>query len=97
MSRPGPKVLLEFVNDEMRAIQVCEADAIFAVFYKGAPIKVRTFMNIEVQYPGPKYAKASFPEAGHAFNLAEKLNKQFNTTEFSVVMLNSGRVVQENK
>jgi hypothetical protein len=79
----------------MRAVQVCEADAIFAVCYKGAPIKIRTFINIEIQYPGPKYAKTSFPEAGHAFNLCERLNQQFNTTEFSVVMLTTGRTIQE--
>lgn len=95
MSRPKPTILLESIDDDMRAIQVCQADAVFAVYYRGAPIKVRTFMNIEVEYPGPKYAKSSFPEAGHAFNLAEKLNKQFNTTEFTVVMLTTGRTIQE--
>lgn len=95
MSRPKPTILLESIDDEMRALQVCEADAVFAVCYKGAPIKIRTFINIEIQYPGPKYAKTSFPSAGHAFNLCDKLNQKFDTTDFTVVMLTTGRTIQE--
>jgi hypothetical protein len=96
MSRPGPKVILSAVDDDMRALQVCEADAVYAVCYKGRPIKVRTYQNIEIQIPGPKYAKSSFPESGHAFNLAERLNQKFKSTDFSVVMMTTGRTIREN-
>lgn len=95
MSRPKPTVLLEHIADDMRALQVCEADAIFAVCYKGRPIKIKTHINIESPYPGPKYVKTSFPTPGHAFNLAEKLNKKFDTIDFSVVMMTAGRTVSE--
>ena len=95
MSRPKPTILLEHIDDNMRAYQVCEADAIFAVCYKGAPIKIRTQANIEIDYPGPKYAKTSFPTPGHAFNLVERLNQKFDTTDFSVVMMTAGRTVSE--
>ena len=95
MSRPQPNILLEDVSDDMSAYQVCEADAIYAVCYKGRPIKIRTYHNIEIAYPGPKYGKSSFPSSGHAFNLAEKLNKKFDTTDFSVVMMTTGRTVSE--
>jgi hypothetical protein len=95
MSRPRPRVLLESVDNDMRSYQVCEADAIYAVCYKGRPIKVKTQANIEIAYPGPKYAKTSFPTAGHAFNLCEKLNQKFNTTDFSVVIMAVGRTIRE--
>ena len=95
MSRPRPRVLLESVDNDMRSLQVCEADAIYAVCYKGAPIKVKTQANIEIAYPGPKYAKTSFPTSGHAFNLAERLNHRFNTSDFSVVMMAVGRTISE--
>ena len=95
MSRPKPAVIFESVDDDMRALQVCEADAIYAVCYKGRPIKVKTWSNIEIDYPGPKYAKTSFPTSGHAFNLCERLNQRFNTTDFSVVMLTAGRTLTE--
>jgi hypothetical protein len=40
---------------------------------------------------GPKYKKVSFSNAGHAFNLAEKLNKLFNCEDFSVYKLTTGQ------
>jgi hypothetical protein len=95
MARRSPKIILNAVDDDMRAIQVCEADAVYAVCYKGRPIKVRTYQNIEIDHPGPKYAKSSFPESGHAFNLADKLNKKFTTSDFSVVMMTVGRTLTE--
>ena len=95
MSRPKPNVLLESIDDNMRAYQVCEADAIYAVCYKGRPVKIRTYSNIEIPYPGPKYAKSSFPSSGHAFNLADKLNEKFNTSDFTVVIMTPGRTVKE--
>ena len=95
MSRPKPAVIFESIDDNMRALQVCEADAIYAVCYKGAPIKVKTWSNIEIDYPGPKYGKTSFPTSGHAFNLCERLNQKFNTTDFSVVIMTTGRTLTE--
>jgi len=96
MARPSPNVILRSVENDMRAIEVCDAYAVYAVCYKGRPVKVRTFQNVEVPYPGPKYLKISFPESGHAFNLADKLNEKFATTDFSVVMMTTGRTIQEN-
>ena len=46
--------------------------------------------SIVVQKVGPKYKKVSFSNAGHAHNLAEKLNKQFNCQDFSVFKLVTG-------
>jgi len=97
MSRPKPRVLLETIDDNMSSYQVCEADAIYAVCYKGAPIKIKTKANVEIEYPGPKYSKTSFPTPGHAFNLVERLNLRFNTQDFTVVMMSVGRTITENK
>lgn len=93
MSRPKPTILLEEISDDVRAYQVCEADAVYAVCYLGKPIKIRTYQNIEVEYPGPKYAKTSFPTSGHAFRLAKRLNEKFSCEDFSVVVLVPGRVI----
>jgi hypothetical protein len=46
-----------------------------------------------VQYPGPKYKKVSFSNPGHAISLAKKLNTQFKTDKFSVVLLSKGETV----
>jgi hypothetical protein len=90
MSRPKPTVLLEITNKKTyKTEQVLEADAIWAVFYKDKPINLKT-SSIVAHQIGPKYKKVSFSNAGHAYNLAEKLNKMFNTTEFAVFKLTTG-------
>jgi hypothetical protein len=90
MSRPKPTVLLEITNKKTyKTEQVLDADAIWAVFYQDKPINLKT-SSIVAQKVGPKYKKISFSNPGHAFNLAEKLNKIFCSTDFSVYKLVTG-------
>ena len=93
MSRPKPRVLVEVTNKQSyKTEQVLAAVGIWAVFFDGAPINLKT-SNMLVQYPGPKYKKVSFSNAGHAINLAKKLNTQFKTDKFSVVLLKQGEQI----
>ena len=93
MSRPKPRVLVEVTNKQSyKTEQVLAAEGIWAVFFDGAPINLKT-SNMLVQYPGPKYKKVSFSNAGHAINLAKKLNTQFKTDKFSVVLLKQGEQI----
>jgi len=90
MSRPKPQVLVELANKSTyKTEQVLASEGIWAVFYDGDPINLKT-SNLLVQYPGPKYKKVSFSNPGHAKNLARKLNTQFRTDKFTVVLLKSG-------
>ena len=91
MARPKPTIILELTNKKTyKSEQVLEADAIYAVFHEGKPINLR-MVNSLVNYPGPKYKKVSFSNPGHAYNLAQKLNKQFNTKGFEVYELKTGK------
>jgi hypothetical protein len=93
VSRPKPKVLVEITNrTTYKTEQVLAAEGIWAVFFDGAPINLKT-ANLLVQYPGPKYKKVSFSNQGHAINLAKKLNTQFKTDKFSVVLLKQGEQI----
>lgn len=95
MSRPKPKVLLEYVNKENHKMeQILESDAIWAVFYKGAPFNLKSGSMI-LSYPGPKYKKVSFSNPGHAHNLAKKLNRMFKTSDFQVVRLTQGDIISK--
>lgn len=97
MSRPKPKVLVEVTNKSTyKTEQVLAAEGIWAVFFDGAPINLKT-SNLLVQYPGPKYKKVSFSNQGHAINLAKKLNSQFKTDKFSVVLLTQGEQIFPNE
>lgn len=90
MSRPKPTVLAEQTNrTNYKTEQVLASEGIWAVFYDNKPINLKT-SNLLVQYPGPKYKKVSFSNPGHAINLARKLNTQFKTDKFSVVLLKQG-------
>lgn len=93
MSRPKPNVLVEIVNrNSYKTEQVLAAEGIWAVFFDSKPINLKT-SNLLVQYPGPKYKKVSFSNQGHAINLAKKLNTQFRTNKFSVVLLTQGEKI----
>ena len=95
MARPKPTIILEQVDQSYNSEQILKADSIFAVYYEDAPINLRT-MNTLVNYPGPKYKKVSFSNSGHAFNLADRLNKKFNSVLFSVVRLENGEKIERN-
>lgn len=95
MSRPKPTILLEHIQKETYKVeQILEAEAIWAVFYKGNPFNLKSG-NMLSSYPGPKYKKVSFSNPGHAHNLAKKLNKLFNTSDFAVYQLNNGILVKD--
>jgi hypothetical protein len=90
MSRPKPTVLLEHVNKtNYKSDQVLSSEGIWAVFYDGKPINLKT-QNMLVAYPGPKYKKVSFSNSGHAINLCKKLNILFKTDKFTVVLMKQG-------
>lgn len=94
MARPKPRVILEYTDQKFRNEQVLEAEAIYAVFYQSKPFNLKSF-NALVDYPGAKYKKTSFSNPGHAFNLAERLNKKFKTEDFEVVKLLDGPIIKE--
>ena len=96
MSRPKPKVLLELTNKATyKTEQVLSSTGVWAVFYEDTPVNLKT-SNMLVQTPGPKYKKVSFSNPGHAHNLSKKLNAQFKTDKFTVVLLKQGDTVQPN-
>jgi hypothetical protein len=93
MSRPKPDVILEYVNKQnYKSEQIISSEGIWAVYYDNKPINLKS-ANMLVSYPGPKYKKTSFSNPGHAINLAKKLNKLFNTAQFSVVLLKAGEQI----
>lgn len=93
MSRPKPNVLIEHTNKQTyKTEQVLASEGVWAVFYDNKPINLKT-SNLLTSSPGPKYKKVSFSNPGHAKNLAKKLNTQFKTDKFTVVLLTQGAQV----
>jgi hypothetical protein len=93
MSRPKPQVLIEHTNKQTyKTEQVLASEGVWAVFYDSKPINLKT-SNLLTSSPGPKYKKVSFSNPGHAKNLAKKLNAQFKTDKFAVILLKSGTTI----
>jgi hypothetical protein len=94
VSRPKPKIILEYANKENFKIeQILDSEAIWAVFYKDQPFNLKSG-SLVASYPGPKYKKVSFSNPGHARNLAKKLNKLFKTEDFAVYKLTQGERIE---
>jgi hypothetical protein len=89
MARSKPSIILQD-RQQSKTLDVCAAQAVYAVYYRGRPIKLRTSHND--LYDGFKYLKTCFPESGHAISLARKLNQRFNTQDFAVCELRVGRM-----
>jgi len=97
MSRPKPQVLLEITNKQTyKSEQVLASEGIWAIFLDNKPVNLKTTTML-AQHSGPKYKKSSFSNPGHAINLCKKLNTQFKTNRFSVVLMNSGATVYPTK
>lgn len=93
MSRPKPSVILEITDKKtFKSEQVLDADGIWAVFYKGKPVNLKT-ISLAASSFGPKYKKVSFSNPGHALNLAKKLNKMYGCQDFRVYELSKGNPV----
>jgi hypothetical protein len=93
MSRPKPKILLQSSPNEKHNIEIIiETAAIYAVYYKGKPINIK-YESIYAGDSNSKYKKTSFPSKAHAINLRDRLNKMFNTTDFTVVKLQNGNII----
>lgn len=97
MSRPKPLVLLEYTDKKTyKSEQIIQAEAIWAVFYDNQPFNLKSLHSL-TNYPGPKYKKTSFSNPGHAIALANRLNKMFDTTKFTVVKLLAGETIYSDK
>ena len=93
MSRTQAKIILEHVDKTTyKTDQIVEASGIWAVFYDGQPINLKS-QHYLANEAAPKYKKTSFSNPGHARNLCRKLNTLFKTNKFTVVFMNQGRQV----
>ena len=81
MSKLKPKSILTHLDENtLIKTEVLEAKAVWVIYYLDKPFNLKTTTSNNII----RYKKISFPNPGHAFNLAKKLNHQFKTTDFTV-------------
>lgn len=89
MSRGPAKVVLESVDKKTYKMdQIIESDGIWAVYYQERPFNLKNMHYLDSNTV-PKYKRTVFNNPGHARNLCKKLNAQFKTDNFSVVLLSN--------
>lgn len=82
MARPKGEVLL-VDNDEYSTTEIMQAQSVWVVEYQNKPI-VATRTTWGHAGAVAKYLRTNFSNKAHAYRLADKLNKKFNTDEFTV-------------
>ncbi len=92
MPRPVANVLLEIHNPSThKTDKVIASEGIWSVYYQNRPINLKT--ESIIAFVTPRYKPVSFSNSGHAISLAKKLNKKFNTSDFTVVLLSHAEVI----
>jgi hypothetical protein len=82
MARPRAPIVLTLTDDSGEII-IMTARAVWIVEYKNKPISAtRTTWGITAS--STKYTRTNFSNPAHAYKLADKLNKMFDTEEFTV-------------
>ena len=95
MARTAPDILIERTNEKTYvSTQVLKAGGVYSVFYRGRPINYRKIDTLVDKTA--KYMHTSFSSSGPAFNVADKMNKLFHTTDFTVVVfVDGGKIIKE--
>jgi hypothetical protein len=83
MTRPPAKTLLTLDYTEETGLDILAAESLYAVLYLDQPINVKQ-RYFCIRGPLNKYSKTVYPSLKPAQNLCNKLNTEFNTTDFSV-------------
>ena len=83
MARPKPTILLSREYTDALGIDVLAATNLYAVLYRSEPINIKQ-RYFCISSAINKYPKTVFTTAAPAENLADKLNTEFDTLDFSV-------------
>lgn len=83
MTRPAAKTLLTKDYTNETGIDILSAESLYAVLYKDLPINIKQ-RYFCIRGPLNKYSKTVYPGLKPAQNLADKLNTEFDTTDFTV-------------
>lgn len=85
MGRPQPNILLTTFQNTHKELQVLSAENYYYVVYKNEPFNILQIDRDPRKWQARKrYLTNGWAHRGHATNLANKLNKLYASTEFTV-------------
>ena len=82
MARPKPEIITQHPTEDGGSIEILRSQGVWVLAYQGIPcaVKERYWLGDGEHI---KYPRTGFNNQAHCQRLAEKLNDQFNTTNFS--------------
>lgn len=88
MGRPIPQVLLSAFPKKHKELQVLAATNYHYVVYKNKPFNLLEIDRTPTKWMNKKrYITNGWTHIGHANVLANKLNKMYNTEDFTVITI----------
>jgi hypothetical protein len=82
MARPGPEIILSVPTEDGGSLEVMNSQGVWVLAYRGIPCALRErYWAADGEHV--KYPRTGYNNRAHCERLAEKLNDQFNTDQFS--------------
>ena len=97
MSRPAPVTIAQLpAYAKNKGLHVMGSTGVYAVMHNGQPINISSHNKSGEGHQQPIYKKTNFATPGAAFNLADKLNKRSDTTDYEVYeMIRGDKITEE--
>lgn len=86
MARPKPEILLTQEVGDGSTWEILKAEAYYAITYKDEPIGIR-ITRASMNGNGHIYRKMTYTNLGNARAQVVRLNHRFNTTDFSIMII----------
>jgi len=83
--RPEPDILMSSER-ECNHVDIIVSEHVYSIAYQGQHVTLRTRQQ-KLEGQRFKYPRCQFPTKKVAENLVNKLNTEFNTTDFAVIRL----------
>lgn len=86
MARPAPKVLISTGEETGVTTEILKGNGIWSLSFQGKPIQIRESI-FDTSGQRYFYPRCTYNNAGHCYNLADKMNELFGTDDFDVIEL----------
>jgi len=82
VGRPNKEIILQHMDANGYATEILKVSGLWIVTYQGNPIGIRRTYRME---HSKKYPRTAYNNPAFAYNMMERMNTLYNTTDFNVL------------
>ena len=82
VGRPNKEIILQHMDDNGYSTEILKVKGLWIVTYQGQPIGIRRTYRMEYS---KKYPRTAYNNPAFAYNMMERMNALYNTTDFNVL------------